>query len=497
MLANALGRSSSVAAWIVVIPAVVALLGVEAFGLVGLYMGLQSLVAVLDYGVGTALVRELAGSSGLGRNGTDGRRTVRTLEVIYLTAGVIFGATTALAAPWIATHWLRPETLALEAVRDSIRWMGVALALQLPVALYTNGLLGRGRHIVANALTVSGSVARAFGGLAVLAFVSSRVEIFFVAQVAAAAMQAVTARFLLHRALPGGARARFDRGVLVRIGRFTAGATAIVVTGVLFAQADKIYLSRALPLETFGTYALAVTLGSGVYFLATPIFVATFPRSCRAWSSGDNPQFAHLYHQTSQLVSVVGLPIVFVVAFFPTDLLYVWTGSADVAAEGAPLLRFIVVGFAILGWDGVHRNLQYAAGRTSLALAQGVTALFLYLPLLVLLTTMYGALGAAAAWCIACALSTSIGTWLTHTRVIRSEFASWLRSDLAAPAAAVALVVGSASAFPALPRSRLGMGAMLALVGLMALAAAALASSTVRHLATKRTSGTPLDVHPR
>lgn len=497
MVANALGRGSSVATWIVVIPAVVAILGVEAFGLVGLYMGLQSLVAVLDYGVGTALVRELAGPSGPDGDGTEPRRTVRTLEVVYLTAGTIFAAGAALAAPWIATHWLRPETLAPEAVRDSIRWMGIALALQLPVALYTNGLIARGRHGVANTVAVGGSLTRAFGALALLAFVSPRVEVFFLAQVAAAGLHAAVVRILLHRALPAGPRGRFDRRVLARIGRFTAGATAVVVTGVLFAQADKVYLSRALPLESFGTYALAVTLGSGVYFLATPIFVATFPRSCRAWSHGEGLAFGHLFHQTSQLVSVVVLPIVFVIAFFPTEVLYVWTGNAAVAAEGAPYLRLVVVGFGILGWDGVHRNLQYAAGRTSLAFAQAISALVLYLPLLMLLTALYGALGAAAAWCLACLLSTSIGTYLTHTRVLRAEFASWLRSDLAAPAAAVAIMVGSASMFPSMPSSRIGMAVMLALVGLMAVAAAGLASPTIRQLAMKRTDGSPLDIQPR
>ena len=496
-MANALGRGSSVVVWILVLPAYLSLLGVEAFGLVGLYIGLQSLVGVIDYAVGTALLRELAQAPESSDAGPDARRTVRTLEVLYVAGGAAFAITAALAAPWIAENWVRPATLTTEQVRASITWMGVALGLQLLVALYTNGLFGRNQHILANTVTVTGSLARGFGGLAVLVFLSQRVESFFLFQVAIMGLQVVFAGVLLHRCLPGRQPARFDLRVLSRIGRFTAGATGVVVVNVLFAQADKIYLSRALDLGTFGTYAIAVTLGAGVYFLATPVFVSTFPRMCRAWSQQDAGGPSSVYHQTSQLVSIAILPPLMIMLLFPAEVLRVWTGQADVVSRAAPFLQLLVVGFAVLGWDGVHRNLQFAAGRTSLALTQSMAALALYVPLLVLLTATYGASGAAAAFCIACIASTALGAFFTHTRVLKGELGSWLRTDLLVPALAAGAVAIVARSLLPIPASRVGAGLALVGVGLVAVAAAALASPTARRMARDHGQATPLDADPR
>ena len=50
----------------------------------------------------------------------------------------------------------------------------------------------------------------------------------------------------------------------------------ITLVSLGLTQADKIVLSRLLPLEAFGYYTLAVTVSNALYKLSEPIMDAVF-----------------------------------------------------------------------------------------------------------------------------------------------------------------------------------------------------------------------------
>src|SRR5439155_11966103 len=128
---------------IILTPAYLRVLGVEAYGLIGAFIAFQTVALLFDFGLGLTLNRQLATlSAAVEKNTQEIRDTVRTFESIYWLIGALIGAAVATAAPVIAQSWFHSSAgLAAESV-TAVALMGVAIGAQFPSALYLGGLLG-------------------------------------------------------------------------------------------------------------------------------------------------------------------------------------------------------------------------------------------------------------------------------------------------------------------------------------------------------------------
>jgi hypothetical protein len=68
-----------------------------------------------------------------------------------------------------------------------------------------------------------------------------------------------------------------------------------------------------------------------------------------------------------------------------------------------------------------------------LALAITIALALCLVPLIVLLTSRYGAVGSACAWLTLNVLYLLFGTWMTHRQLYRGEAAAWLVRDVLMP----------------------------------------------------------------
>jgi hypothetical protein len=82
-------------------------MGVEAYGLVGIYASLQILSGLLDMGVSGTLNREMARFSVLPDREQEMRNLVRSLEIIYWGIALIIGIAVIAISPFIAHYWVR------------------------------------------------------------------------------------------------------------------------------------------------------------------------------------------------------------------------------------------------------------------------------------------------------------------------------------------------------------------------------------------------------
>src|SRR5947209_15280109 len=205
--ANLGGTIWSVMLGLVCVPLLIRFLGAEAFGLVGLFLTLQSIFALLDLGVGATLNREIARLSATAADGAEQRDLVFTLQAIYWAAAVAIAALTIAFAPFIAGTWLKPHSLPVATVTTSVRMMGGAIALQFPFVFYQCGMLGLQRHVLFNTLSAAIGTLRGPGILLLLAFASRSPLMYFGAQIAVSACATAAAALLLWRLLPA-ARAR-------------------------------------------------------------------------------------------------------------------------------------------------------------------------------------------------------------------------------------------------------------------------------------------------
>ena len=142
IIANLIGSGWVALISIAFIPLYIYFMGVESYGLVGFYMTLQALFALLDMGMTATVSRELARLSALHGKEQEMRNLVRTLEAIYWAVALLIMAVVALLSPWIATKWLNANVLSEETIQQAVVLMGIVIALRMPYGFYSGGLLG-------------------------------------------------------------------------------------------------------------------------------------------------------------------------------------------------------------------------------------------------------------------------------------------------------------------------------------------------------------------
>src|SRR5438094_9161804 len=111
LIANFIGIGWSGLLIVAMVPLYVHFLGVEAYGLIGFQLTLQSIAALVDLGLGTTVNRELARLSAADVPARHARGVVRTAEVLYWSIAVMIGVVLYMAAPVLASRWFTPHDL--------------------------------------------------------------------------------------------------------------------------------------------------------------------------------------------------------------------------------------------------------------------------------------------------------------------------------------------------------------------------------------------------
>lgn len=155
---------------------------------------------------------------------------------------------------------------------------------------------------------------------------------------------------------PSRARA----GEIWRFSRFIAGSSILTL---LLGQADKVVLSRALPLALFGIYSLAILLALAPRALVYPYCNRIlYPAYAARFRAAALDGFAEVFYATRRLVSrlymfaiggVIGsAPLIVAVLYDPRY------------AEVAPLMRIVAISAMLLMNNTAAEQAMIAIGRT-------------------------------------------------------------------------------------------------------------------------------------
>jgi O-antigen/teichoic acid export membrane protein len=438
VLANLLGSGWLAIVQLVVVPVYLRLLGIEGYALIGFYLTLLGVLRIVELGLSPTVSRELARLSVDPSLAGDAQDLTRTLEAFYWGAALAVAALVYVLAPRVAFGWLQETRISGEILVASVRWMGLLAAAQLPISLYQGVLLGLERQPLLNAIRATMATLAALAGVLVLALIASDPASFFLSQIAIAAAQTMLMRAAVWRSLPRAPhRPRMRPAMFLRVYRFALGLGGITVCSVILTQADKIILSRLLPLEVFGYYSLAAVAASALAAMNAPLFNAAFPRLTVLVARGDDGALRSLYRLASQAVVVVTVPVAIAVAVFASEVVAIWTGDPVMAAEVGPLLAILVAGTALNTLMYMPYALQLAHGWTRLAFALNLAFALAIVPALLAAVFTLGAAGAAFVWTAVNLTYVAVGVPATHRRLFGEPGWYWFR-DLAAVTAASA-----------------------------------------------------------
>jgi len=482
LIANFAGSGWSALLSLAVLPICLRLMGVEAFGLVGIFATLLSLLLPFEAGLGTALSRDLAGAVGRGEGETNAQ-VVRTLEIVHWSIACFSGLLVAVLAPLIAHHWVKPAVLTAESVQTAVLIMGLVIAVQWPQSLYSGGLVGLQHQVPLNAINATMGTIRSAGSVLVLMFVSRTVVAYFVWQIIASALQTGTLAVVLWHYI--GERPRrpwFRRDVLLRLRPFLMGMTGTTILVLLTTQIDKVILSRILPLAIFGYYMLANSAASNLLRFVVPVQQAFFPQFADLFARGDEARLAVLYHRMAQLLAVLTVPLALLVVLFAREALFVWTGDPATAARTAPIVVLLMFGTMLNALMYAPYTLQIASGWTGLVFGYTVISAVVLVPALISLSYLRGALGAATVWPALNLGYVIFMVPLMHRRLIPREMGRWYLEDVLLPMVAAFAVVGVARLMMPAGLDRVPLFAYLAVSGLTAFGATVMATETSRSM---------------
>lgn len=423
---------------IVVVPLYLRYMGAEAYGLVGFFAMLQAWFNLLDLGLTPTVARETARFRGGALDAVGYRQFVRALQGIFLVVAVVGGAVLFACAPLIGVNWLRAEHLPTAQVNLALQLMGLAVALRWMCGLYRGVISGSERLVWLSAFNAAIATLRFVCVLPLLMYVNATPEAFFGYQLGVAVLELgglmLLARRLLPQ-LPAGQRLVWHWAPLKPMLKFSLTIAFTSSVWVLVTQTDKLLLSKILPLADYGYFSVAVLVASGISILGGPISSAILPRMSRLQAEGKEAELIALYRQATRMVAVVTAPAALVLACFPAQVLWAWTGNAELVTKSAPVLTLYAVGYGILAVSAFPYYLQYAKGNLRLHLIGNIGFVGLLIPSVVWAATHHGMTGAGWAWLVSNAIYLFLWTPLVHRQFAPGMHARWLLHDIFQPVA--------------------------------------------------------------
>jgi O-antigen/teichoic acid export membrane protein len=433
ILANYASQIYVTAVGILMVPLYIKYMGAEAYGLVGFFAMLQAWFSLLDMGLTPTMSRESARFHGGAISALEYRRLARALEGMFGLIALAGGVLLFVLAEPIAEHWLNAQHLPADETLASLRLMALIVALRWMSGFYRGVISGAERLVWLSGMNSAVASGRFVLVLPVLVFVSAAPWVFFAFQLLVAVLELlalVIQSYRLLPAIPNGQRIQWQWAPIKPLLKFSMSIAFTSSVWVLVTQIDKLVLSKILPLADYGYFTVAVLLASGIMIVSGPVSSALLPRMVRLQAEGQHEQLIALYRQATQMVTVVAAPVTMVLAFFSSQVLWAWTGDADLAGKAAPVLTLYAVGNGFLAVGAFPYYLQYAKGDLKLHLIGNAIFVVMLIPTVIWTTKNFGMIGAGWTWLLFNIIYFFGWAPLVHKRFAPKTHIAWLFSDI-------------------------------------------------------------------
>lgn len=443
VLSNAAGQCWAALMGLAFIPVYIRVLGVEAYGVVGVFVLMQTWATLLDFGMTPMINREMARHLAGARSRQSAMNLLRSVVVLTAVVAAVLAGGVIASADWIAADWLQPKHHAPAEIARAIAVAGVLLALRVLESPYRGAVLGMQQHLRLNLAIALLATARWGGAAIVISWSFPRLDAFFGWQAVVSVVTVLVLRREVNRCFAAErAAAQFSWVELRSVGRFAGGTTLTACLALILTQSDKLILTRWFSLQTFGYYSAAWTIASALYLVVAPLTQSYYPRFTAMVVARDMNGLHRAYHQAAQLLALCIVPLAFLMIFFGGPVLGLWLGDASLAAKTQTLLAPLMLGILMNGFLHIPHVLALAMGWVRFAVYANAVAVLVFLPILLFATTRHGVFGAAVSWAVLNTGMALVGMFVFHGRLLPSERRAWYLMDVGAPLAVAAVLCG-------------------------------------------------------
>ena len=380
---------------LLVAPIVLRHMGAAQYGIWAVVAAAISMGSIVASGFGDANIQHVASLRGLGRH-NDLVRTVRCMIGINLVLGTAFALVAWMLAPLAAQHLTSANITLRRDCLWSLRIASFLLWLRTMESVCISTQRAFERYGAAVRISVLARLL-SLAAAAVLAYISHSVA----AILAAAALfngfgtclQFSDLRKLLTAVSLAPA---WDTNAMKALVGFGAFSWLQAVSGVIFSQADRLFLGVSLGAVAVASYALCTQLAQPIYGFAASGLHFLFPHLAERNASRSEGKV----RKTICFAFVCNLLFVCVAAaillLFGQDILRMWAG-ADIARSAAPIFPIIVWSAALLAVNVTGTYALFAFGRVRIVTWINLSAGATMLLLMIWLLPSFGAQGLALA----------------------------------------------------------------------------------------------------
>ncbi len=438
LILGVLNSIATALAMLIMAPVYLKYLGAEAYGLIGFYTTLLMCMQVFDMGMATTLNREIA-RHGIGRLSEDNAQLLRCVELIYATISVALVLGMWILGAWFAKSWFTAKNIPGADITYALYGIGTCVALRLPINVYQSALFGAQKMHLASAIGIIQIIAGAIGSYVLLRFHNADLAIFFAWQVVIALLHLASIRAAVWRNAPKLSARNRDWRPLRGLWRYAAGAGLVSIAGLVLSQVDKVVLSKTLDLEQYGYYMLASTLAASVHMISGSFYNVFFPLASKLIKSDQLEILLSKYQLFSASLAACVFPFaLYLMLLFP-KLLNLWIGDQAAVDQISPIATILVIATSLHALMFLPHALTMAMGISRSYLTMYGLLIGLSLPVTVLLSIHYGAVGGALAQVALFVIHVFSGAWITHRICFKGYAISWLFKDVGRPLGVVML----------------------------------------------------------
>lgn len=397
ILHNMVGQSVLLILGFIAIRYVFRLMGEDALGIILFTLTLSNiLTAVLEMGICSTMVREV--SSHIEDEPRYIHELIRTASLFYWTAYVLLVLGILVFAPIVVGRWVRLESMDIATATEVVRVLGIGAVVSIPRALYMSLIRGLQRMELNNIIDVSTSVVQQMGIITVLINGGDLLSVAWWMSLSfglsVVAYIGVAQRWFPWRAFVPGYRT----AVVRRNFDYSSRMTWISLLSMVQLQADKLIVSKLLPLGFFGYYSFAYsTVSKGGALITGAIVQAAFPALSSSFRARGPSGMMSQYRKLQELVLFGTIPLFAGIAFAALPVLSV-VFSPTVARLLLYPIVLLALGFYMNGVMNIPYVFSLAVGKPEISAKANLIALFLVLPATWLLIRHFGLNGAAFSW---------------------------------------------------------------------------------------------------
>lgn len=356
---------------IVLIPFIIDKVGIEAYGLIGFFTVLQACLSILDAGIGGVITREAITSQSSYESFSRFNGLYKKVIAIFLAIALLIIFVGWFTSVRYSNSWLQTK-LDHQVVITCSFMMFIIFSLRYIQGPFRSIILANESQIKLTtinfiAITISQPVA-----FILIKLLDKGIVFYFLTQLFSAVVSCAMMVYYsekIRKKIYAGLLEKKEQlasaGAVLTVRKmlnFALQLSSLSILWVLVSQSDKLTLSRYMNLSDYGHYSVAVSFTAILAILSDPLNQYLQPRLVKCYHERDFNTFTRLYVYAFNFIALITIPLGAFLFYFGRDLLFVWSGSAELSDAVIKYLPPIFLGGVFAVFSNLIFLLLYSLG---------------------------------------------------------------------------------------------------------------------------------------